>query len=40
MQEPIPYESAKTMHLISDIDNKEILKEIVIETYKGLSIKK
>ena len=32
MQEQIPYESAKPMYLVDDIDNKELLKEIVIET--------
>ena len=31
------YESAKPMYLVDDIDNKELLKEIVIETCKGLS---
>ena len=36
MQEQIPYESAKTMFLVDDVDNKESLKEIVLETYKGL----
>ena len=40
MRESIPYESAKPMYLVDDIDNKELLKEIVIETCKGLSIKK
>lgn len=40
MQEQIPYESAKPMYLVDDIDNKEILKEIVIETCKDLPIKK
>ena len=35
MQESIPYESAKTMYLV-DIDNEETLKEIVLDTYKGL----
>ena len=40
MQEQIPYESAKTMYLVDDVDNKEKLKEIVIETCKGLPIKK
>ena len=40
MQEQIPYESAKPMYLVDDIDNKEVLKEIVIETCKDLSIKK
>ena len=36
MQEQIPYESAKPMYLVDDVDNKELLKEIVIETCKGL----
>ena len=40
MNEQIPYESAKPMYLIDDVDNKELLKEIVIETCKGLLIKK
>ena len=36
MQEQIPYDSAKPMYLIDDIDNKDILKEIVTDTCKGL----
>ena len=40
MQEQIPYESAKPMYLVDDVDNKELLKEIVIETCKGLQNKK
>ena len=40
MQEQIPYESAKPMYLVDDVDNKELLKEIVIETCKELQIKK
>ena len=40
MSEEIPYESAKPMYLVEEIDNKELLKEIVIETCKGLPIKK
>ena len=40
MQESIPYESAKPMYLVEDIDNKELLKEIIIETCKGLPNKK
>ena len=40
MQEQIPYESAKPMYLVDDVDNKELLKEIVIETCKGLPNKK
>ena len=37
MNEQIPYETAKPMYLVDDVDNKELLKEIVIETCKGLS---
>ena len=40
MQEQIPYESAKPMYLVDDVDNKELLTEIVIETCKGLPNKK
>ena len=40
MQEQIPYESAKPMYLVDDVDNKELLKEIIIETCKGLPNKK
>ena len=36
MSEQIPYESAKPMYLVDDVDNKELLKEIVINTCKGL----
>lgn len=32
MHESIPYESAKTMYLVDEIDNKEKLKEIVLDT--------
>ena len=40
MQKQIPYESAKPMYLVDDIDNKELLKEIIIETCKSLPRKK
>ena len=40
MQEQIPYETAKLMYLVDDVDNKELLIEIVIETCKGLPNKK
>ena len=40
MQEQLPYESAKPMYLVDDVDNKELLKEIVLETYKDLPSKK
>ena len=40
MQESIPYDSAKPMYLVDDIDNQETLKEIVLDTCKDLSNKK
>ena len=36
MQKSIPYEGAKEMYLVSDVDNKEVLTSIVLETYQGL----
>lgn len=35
MQESIPYENAKPMYLVDDIDNQDKLKEIVLDTCKG-----
>ena len=40
MHEQVPYASAKTMYLIDDVENKELLKEIIVETCKGLTNKK
>lgn len=40
MSEQIPYETAKPMYLVNDVDNKELLKEIVIETCRGVQNKK
>ena len=40
MQEQIPYESAKPMYLVDDIDNKETLRDIVLDTCKDLLSKK
>lgn len=40
MEEQIPYKGAKPMYLVEDIENKEILKEIIIETCKNLPRKK
>lgn len=40
MQKQLPYENAKPMYLIDDVDNKDLLKEIVLETCKGLQNKK
>ena len=36
MSESIPYEGAKPMYLVEDIDNQYILKDIVIDTCEGL----
>ena len=36
IQGAIPYEGAKLMYLVDDVDNKERLKEIVLDTYKGM----
>ena len=40
MQKSIPYESAKPMYLVYDVDNKETLRNIVLDTCKDLLIKK
>ena len=40
MQEQIPYESAKPMYLVNEVDNQEYLKEIVLDTCKDLPNKK
>ena len=36
LTEEVPYESAKPMYSLDNIDNKEILKNIIIDTYKDL----
>ena len=36
MDEAIPYDGAKPMYLVDDVDDIELLKEIIIETCKGL----
>ncbi len=33
MDEAIPYDGAKAMYLVSAVDNKEVLKDIVLDTY-------
>ena len=38
MEEQLPYDGAKSMYLLGDIDNKEYLKEVIIETCKGLKM--
>ena len=36
MEEVIPYENAKPLYYVTDVDNIDLLKEIVISTYEGL----
>ena len=40
LEKQLPYEGAKPMYLIEDINNKELLKEIVIDTCEALPKKK
>lgn len=39
MKESIPYDGAKPMYLVDDVDNRDILKKIIIDTYNGLAKK-
>ena len=36
MKEEMPYNGAKNMYLVSDVDNIELLKDIIIDTCKEL----
>lgn len=36
MTEAVPYEGAKQMYLVEEVDNRELLKEIVNKTKGGL----
>ena len=36
MKDSIPYDGAKAMRLVSDVDDMEVLKNIVIDTCNGL----
>lgn len=36
MEVETPYDGAKNMYLVSDIDDLNLLKEIVLDTVKGL----
>ena len=38
MEDAIPYDGAKPMYLVTDVDNIDELKNIVIDTYNGLKI--
>ena len=37
MDDAIPYETAKPMYLVDDVDNQDILKDIILDTYKDLN---
>ena len=36
MKEMIPYDGAKSMYLVSDVDSKELLKDIILDTCSDL----
>lgn len=36
IRETIPYDGAKPMYLVDEIDNREVLKKIVLDTYNSL----
>jgi len=36
LQDAIPYEGAKLMYLVDKLDDKELIKQIIIDTYLGL----
>ena len=38
MEEVIPYKKGKPMYLVSDVDNMEELKKIVLDTYNDLKV--
>ncbi|MGN0766066.1 MAG: TfoX/Sxy family protein [Christensenellales bacterium] len=40
MEQQLPYEGAKPMYLVEDLDDKEKLVQILIDTCKGLNGKK
>ena len=40
MQESIPYEGAKPMYLVDDVDNQESLRDLVLDTCKDLKSNK
>lgn len=39
MLESIPYVNAKPMYLVSDVDNQDVLKKIILDTYSCLEKK-
>ena len=37
MKEAIPYDGAKMMYMVDDVDNQELLRDIVLDTCNGLN---
>jgi len=37
LSEELPYENAKPMYLVDNIDNREYLQSLVLDTLKGLN---
>ena len=37
MEEAIPYPKGKPMYLVEDVDNQEVVRDIVLDTYEGLT---
>lgn len=40
MEEAIPYKGAKLMYHLKDLENEELVKNIILDTCKGLPLKK
>ena len=36
MEEVIPYKNAKAMYFVDDVDNQDTLRDIILDTCKGL----
>ena len=39
MEKKIPYDNAKPMYFVNDLDDKKLLKNIIIDTYEDLKNK-
>ncbi len=37
MKEEIPYDNAKPMYYVEDVDNRDLIKDIVVDTYNDLN---
>lgn len=40
LQEQIPYKNAKPMYLVGDIEDKELIRDIILDSCKALANKK